>query len=74
MRNPPMSSGTRSAENQPVTVNVKMLQQISNYMDGWTDRMCKRVDELLQNHPQSAACKEVNPPEEDDQMPIALTA
>ena len=69
-----MSSGTRSAEDQPVTVNVKMLQQISNYMDGWTDRMCKRVDELLQIHSQSAARKEVNQPDEDEQLPIALTA
>ena len=69
-----MSSVSRSAENEPATVNVKMLQQIANYMDGWSDRMCKRVDELLQIHSQSAACTEVNHPEEDEQTPIALTA
>ena len=69
-----MSSVTCSAEDQPVTVNVKMVQQIADYMDGWTDRMCKRVDELLQIHSQSNGCIEVNDPEQDRPVTIALTA
>lgn len=69
-----MSSVSRSADDETATVNVKMLQQMASYMDGWTDRMCKRVDELLQIHSQSAASAEVIDPGQERPITIALTA
>ena len=68
-----MSSVLQPADDEEATVNIRMLQQIASHMDGWTDRMCKRVDELLRSYAQSDEKIETAPLKQTAKV-IAITA